>query len=223
VIDEFKNQDKFDTKKATQNNYNKMSKWYDLFGSFENRFRRKGLQLLNVSSAEKILEIGSGTGRSINDISKKLDQTGMIHGIDLSNKMISKASNRAIKRKYSDRAYFICGDAEHLPYNSNIFDGIFISFTIELFEDQEISQILNECKRVLKHEGRICIVTLSRRKVNCMVKIYEKLHKKMPKIIDCRPIRIDDYLQRTNMLIHTTKQMMMWGLPVDIVIAIKNG
>ncbi|NHK30120.1 MAG: methyltransferase domain-containing protein [Asgard group archaeon] len=213
---------KITSKLISKKSYNKMSKWYDLFSSFEKRYRKEGLRKLDIKSEETILEVGFGTGHSLVKIAKQVGEKGFVHGIDISEGMIKKTLKRIHKAKVQENIYLICGDATQLPYIDEMFDSIFICFTIELFDFDDISKILTEAKRVLEEEGRICIITLSNRKTNLMTKIYNLFHKKMPKIVDCRPIGLRKFIDDVSLTISDTKEMMMWGLPVDIIVAKKK-
>jgi demethylmenaquinone methyltransferase/2-methoxy-6-polyprenyl-1,4-benzoquinol methylase len=115
-----------------------------------------------------------------------------------------------------------CGDATNLPYKTETFDAVFSSFTLELFDTPEIPLVLNECWRVLKHQGRICIVSLSKYgKQNSMMKLYEWAHVKFPDIIDCRPIIVQQALMKAGFEIKQFTCRSMWTLPVEVVLGSK--
>ena len=54
-----------------------------------------------------------------------------------------------------------------------------------------------------------------------MIRLYEWLHKKFPKFIDCRPIFLRKSLNEANFQIINVVELPMWGLPVEIVLAKK--
>lgn len=115
-----------------------------------------------------------------------------------------------------------CGDATDLPYEAETFDAIFSSFTLELFDTSEIPLVLKECWGVLKPQGRICIVSLSKNgKQNSMLRLYEWAHEKFPDIIDCRPIFVQKALLTAGFEIKQTACHSMWGLPVEMVLGSK--
>lgn len=145
--------------------------------------------MLKARRGETILEIGFGTGHSLLTLAEPVGESGHIHGIDLSEEMLAIANSRIEPAGLSKRVALRCGDSTSLPFKADTLDAAFSSFTLELFDTPEIPLELNECWRVLKQQGRICIVSLSRyRKPNSMMRLYEWAHERFPYFIDCRPI-----------------------------------
>ncbi len=209
------------TKEEAGETYNKLSKWYDLLaGYWERKPRDIGLRMLGVKEGEKVLEIGFGTGRAIISLAESVGNSGRVYGIDISSGMHEVAGSAIMKADLSERVEFICGDAIELSFETNFFDAIFMSFTLELFDTPEIPIVLQECNRVLKKNGRICVVAMSKRgKAGLMMKIYEWAHEKFPKYIDCRPIFVEEALKNAGCKIISIKKMSLWRLPVEIVLA----
>jgi len=207
------------TKQDVQSNYDKMSWYYGFFASFERRCRRAGINLLQLKAGERLLEIGFGTGNALSFLSKKVGPTGELFGVDLSLKM-TKRANRKVQR-LKTRVNLLCGDATFLPFVNCSFDAIFISFTLELLSEQEITRALKECSRTLVEGGYLCVLSLSRRTLNCLVRLYERLHAAWPLVFDCRPILIKEFLDNS-FSITREKPLMLWGLPVDIIVAEKK-
>ncbi|MBU4534796.1 MAG: hypothetical protein KKF16_02990 [Euryarchaeota archaeon] len=46
-------------------NYDKMSRWYDIFTGPEKQYLYYGLQILQVTEGDRVLEIGFGTGDAL--------------------------------------------------------------------------------------------------------------------------------------------------------------
>lgn len=206
------------SKREAQDYYDKLSKWYDLIsGKNEHKINMEGLEKLLIKSGEIVLEIGFGTGKIIKEIAELVGPEGMVHGIDISGEMKKRALTRIDEDKLK-RVCLICGDAVTLPYDDEFFDSLFMGFTLELFDTSEIPIILTECKRVLKKTGRICIISMSKRKLNLPVKIYEWAHERFPKQIDCRPIYTEDILRNNGFKIVETVDKSIFGLPVEIII-----
>jgi len=210
------------TKQEAKENYNKISRWYDIFSLPERKYIEIGLQRLNAKEKERILEIGFGTGNSIIELAKSVGNQGKVYGVDISETMNQITKSKIEKAGLSDRVFLKCEDATKQPFKNDFLDGIFMSFTLELFDLPEIPIVLNECNRVLKPKGRISIVAMSRpEKLNIVTKIYEWSHRKFPKYIDCRPIQVKQSVEDAGFQIIDSAEMMMWGLPVAIVLANK--
>ncbi len=210
------------TKEQAKISYDKMSRWYDLMTGMEKKFRVVGLKKLDVQENEKILEIGFGTGFCTAALAKSVGGNGKIYGLDISEGMLKQTSSRIKKAGLEGRVELKLGDATNLPYTDNFFDAIFISFVLELFDTPDIPIVLQQFKRVLKNEGRICVVAMSKEgKAGVMQKLYEWSHKKFPKYIDCRPIYVRQVLEKEKFRIIDAATMSMMSLPVEIVLGRK--
>ena len=209
------------SKDEAKASYNRMSRWYDLVaGNSEKKYRDIGLQKLNAQPGERILEIGYGTGHCIKALATAVTSTGQICGVDISEGMYHIAQTRINDVGLSDRADLRVGDGAALPFPSDSFDGVFMSFTLELFDTPEIPQLLQQCYSVLRPEGRIVIVSLIK-KAGKAVSIYEWFHEKMPAAVDCRPIHAQADLTAADFTIQDVTALSMWGLPVEIILATK--
>ena len=210
------------SKESARTAYDRLSRWYDLLaGSSEKKFADIGLQKLDVKAGEKILEIGFGTGGSLVFLVQLAGTTGKVYGVDLSPGMFRVAQSKLKKNGMLSRVELQCADAVHLPYPENSFDAVFMSFVLELFDTPELPLVLRECKRVLRDDGRICVVSLSKQK-KLSVRLYEWFHMRFPAYVDCRPIFVRETLEQAGFQIMDSIQMVMWGLPVNIIVAQKS-
>lgn len=210
------------SKQAARSSYNRMSGWYDLIaGSSERKFREKGLELLNDVAGETVLEAGCGTGHSLLTLAHQVGLEGRVYGLDLSEGMLGQARSRLFRSGSNNQVMLQCGDAAHLPFPANSFDALFMSFTLELFDTPEIPLVLAECRRVLKIGGRMGLVSLVK-KNGFMVDLYEWLHLQFPVLVDCRPIFARDIIVEAGFQIVEAKDLVMWGLPVDVILACKD-
>ncbi len=202
--------------------YNKIAKVYDLLSEHsEQPVRQAGLEMLNARPGEKILEIGFGTGHSLIELARAVGPAGRVFGIDLSEKMVEASLQLVRKKGLETRVELTCGDALHLPHAAESFDGIFTSFTLELFDTPEIPQVLAECRRVLRAGGRIVVVGMSRVGPNGLVtEIFEWTHRHFPNYLDCRPILVRQALEDADFHIVDSRLMKMW-VNVELVCARK--
>ncbi|MAT98229.1 MAG: 2-heptaprenyl-1,4-naphthoquinone methyltransferase [Anaerolineaceae bacterium] len=211
------------SKEKARANYNRLSRWYDIIaGSTEKKYRDVGLQKLAARPGEHILEIGFGTGHCILALAQAVGESGQVCGIDLSEGMLTITQDRLRQAGLLDRVDLRVGDAAKLPFAEGEFDGVFMSFTLELFDSPEIPVVLKQCYEVLKSGGRLAVVALVKQP-GTAVKIYEWFHEKMPVAVDCRPIYAQADLTAAGFHIQDVAAMSMWGLPVEIILAQKGG
>ena len=97
-----------------------------------------------------------------------------------------------------------------------------MSFTLELFDTPEISKMLSECHRVLKKEGRIGVVSLSKKNETVLSRMYEWLHEVFPRMLDCRPIFVEDALNEAGFTTQDAALISMWGLPIEMIVGKKT-
>jgi ubiquinone/menaquinone biosynthesis C-methylase UbiE len=209
------------SKQQARASYDRLSRWYDLLaGRSERRFMEMGLHRLAVQEGEAVLEIGFGTGHGIVALAQAVGRSGRVYGIDLSQGMLDITRSRVARAALDNRVHLYLEDAVHLPFEANSMDAVLMSFTLELFDTLEIPVILQECWRVLRPAGRIVVVAMSRRgRVGWMLRLYEWAHRRWPSYLDCRPIHAQEALQGAGFALAEFTLSMMYGLPVEIVLA----
>jgi demethylmenaquinone methyltransferase/2-methoxy-6-polyprenyl-1,4-benzoquinol methylase len=213
------------SKDAARTSYNRMSRWYDMIaGSTEKKYRDWGLEKLSAQPGEKILEIGFGTGHCLVALAKAVGPSGHVLGLDISDGMLAIARERLNGEKLADRVDLYLGDAAHLDFiEPNSLDGIFMSFTLELFDNPEIPRVLEECHRILKPGGRLAVVSMTKtHPPGIAVRMYEWFHEHIPDYADCRPIFARQAFEETGFKIQNVSVLSMWGLPVEIILGKKS-
>lgn len=110
-----------------------------------------------------------------------------------------------------------------MPFEAGFFDAVFMSFTLELFPEPEIPTVLGECFRVLKERGRLCLASMyDSRERGPMMRLYLWLHRRLPRFVDCRPIRASQYVAEAGFRVEATELLSICGLPVEVVLGRKD-
>jgi demethylmenaquinone methyltransferase/2-methoxy-6-polyprenyl-1,4-benzoquinol methylase len=211
------------SREETKAFYDKIAGVNDLLAEHsEQPVRQAGLKMLAAKSGEQILEIGFGTGHSLVALAEAVGPAGRVFGVDLSEKMLEHAQTLVRKQALEDRVELCCADALHLPYPDASMDGVFMSFTLELFDTPEIPRVLAECKRVLKTGGRVVVVAMSRaRPKGLVMEVFEWTHRHFPNYLDCRPILVRQAMEDAGFRITACEMEKMW-VTVEIVSGVKD-
>jgi ubiquinone/menaquinone biosynthesis C-methylase UbiE len=211
------------TKAEAKESYDRMSSYYDLLsGGYEQKYKNLALQQLHITRGETVLEVGFGTGHSLQQIAEAVGEAGRVYGIDISSGMLVVSRRRLEKTGLLNRVELTCDDATKMPYADNEFDAVFMSFTLELFDIPEIPLLLAEIWRVLKPTGRIGVLGMSKEGgYSLLLRLYEWLHRKLPQTIDCRPIYVEQSLKDAGFEITHNERVSLMGLPAEIVVGTK--
>lgn len=212
------------SKEDARASYNRLSRWYDVIaGSTEKKYRDRGLEKLSAQPGERILEIGFGTGHCLVTLAQAVGPSGRVIGVDISDGMLAIARDRLQSEGLGERVNLHLGDAAKLDFiEAGSLDGVFMSFTLELFDNPEIPRVLQECHRILKPGGRLAVVSMTKTDPpGVAVRMYEWFHEKVPNYADCRPIFARQAIEQVGFSIQDVVVSSMWGLPVEIVLGKK--
>lgn len=211
------------SKEETKSFYNKIARVYDMLAEHsEQPMREAGLKLLAAASGETILEVGFGTGHCLVELAHAVGSAGKILGVDISEVMLAQSQALLDQEHLAERVELHCGDAQHLPYATETIDGIFTSFTLELFDTPELPAVLAEWRRVLKPGGRLVVVAISKEgEQGFIIRAFEWTHRHFPNLLDCRPIFVRRALETLGFRVEQGHIEQMW-VPVEIVLGIKD-
>ncbi|QDU36391.1 Demethylmenaquinone methyltransferase [Maioricimonas rarisocia] len=204
--------------------YDRIAHAYDFIADAnEHKARETGEVALNLQPGERVFEIGYGTGNTLVDIAKAVGESGYVAGLDVSPKMRDVAAGKVAEAQLATPVELVVGDARELPFGDNSFQAAFTSFTLELFEPEDIPKVLGEVKRVLQPGGRLGVVSMAvvpaGEHESGLEKTYKWMHQHFPHIVDCRPIDVDEVLNAAGFEVASSERMEIWTMPVAMVVA----
>lgn len=205
--------------------YDRFSLLYGLIiEKFSRTARKKGIQMMNLTKGERVLEIGSGSGEDLITISDLVGEDGEVHGIDISQNMVRYARKMIEKTAFHQNVKLTRGDARTLPYEDECFDAIYTAETLELFEKEDIENVLSECDRVLKNQGKICVISSDKKasESSTVVQLYESVYEKCQLLnqFGCRPICVERVLEDAGFEILKISDVFSFCFPMPLRIII---
>jgi len=121
-------------------------------------WRKKAIKQLAESRPQQLLDIATGTG-DLAILAAETLKPKRIVGADLSEEMMKIARQKAEQRGLSQVMTFQREDCMSLSFQDNSFDAVTAAFGIRNFEN--LDQGLREMHRVLRPDGRLCIIELT--------------------------------------------------------------
>jgi ubiquinone/menaquinone biosynthesis C-methylase UbiE len=176
-----------------------------------------------LEQAEKVFELGCGTGRfAFRLLTKHLSLSASYLGIDLSQTMIKIAEQRI--SDYAERAKVVQSDGSiHFPLPDSSVDRVVSTYVLDLLSETDIRLAVSEASRVLIPNGKLCLaslthgVTFASRIVCALWSAVFSLNA--PLVGGCRPIRLDSFFDPDIWLIDYRNVVTQWGVPSEVLIA----
>jgi malonyl-CoA O-methyltransferase len=125
---------------------------YDSLAKVQKKVTDRFAELLatGITPPAAILDIGAGTGRLLEKVSRTFPDTYLV-GVDLAFGMTKVARNRL---EQINRTSLVCSDAEALPFRDDSFDIVISTSTYQWITPLE--KAFAEVHRTLKPSGRFC-------------------------------------------------------------------
>jgi demethylmenaquinone methyltransferase / 2-methoxy-6-polyprenyl-1,4-benzoquinol methylase len=139
-----------------QDFFSRIASRYDLVnhlmtGWQDKNWRRFAVEKLELPLSAKLLDIGSGSGQIVREAERQYPDCLCI-AADLTLAMIAVGQ----KKKLPIQPHWTAADANLLPFQAELFDGVISGFLIRNLEDVMIG--LKNQYRILKTGGRIAIL-----------------------------------------------------------------
>ena len=135
-------------KRRIREDFSKAARTYDAAAIVQEEICSRALERLSTLKLQPrtILDLGSGTGKSVLELQKIFPQTKVI-ACDISLPMLLQ----------NQKPFSVCTDAEQLAIKDESIDVIFSTSTFQWCE--ELIKVFAECFRVLKKKGAIVFST----------------------------------------------------------------
>lgn len=201
--------------------YNKIAPFYNIWGkATESKARNRALELAQIKDGQTVLEVAVGTGLAFYEVAKR-NPNGLNIGIDLSEGMLAKAKKRMEKLKTSN--YILkTGTAFKLDLENESVDVLINNYMFDLITFDEMDQIIDEFKRVLKTNGKLILVnmTIGERFGS---NIYELIYKTFPMAMGgCRGVKLTEKLKVHGFDIKVREYHQQLLFPSEVIFSLKS-
>lgn len=201
--------------------YRWISRFYGLHeGWFERALREKAVELLCPAEGEAILEVGCGAGFALPAMAARIGPSGSLSGLDLSLEMIRRARAKTEARALR-ASFFTRADALALPFRDGVFDAVYMSGVLELYDEPARVEILKEVARVLKPEsGRAVVAAMSDDgRTSSLLRAYEWVRAVLPGIVPCGSVDGERFASEAGLSVQQSARVRLKGLvPIEILL-----
>ncbi len=202
--------------------YNRLASKYDVWGILlESRARKRALELADIQDGQNILEVAVGTGLAFYNIVSR-NPNGRNAGIDLSSGMLEKARSRLEPLRKSGANHTLrIGTAFKLDVKDNSIDLLVNNYMFDLIPFDKMDKILNEFHRVLKKDGKLVLVNMTKGE-RLGSGIYDRLYKISPRAMGgCRGIQLSDRLKQHGFKLDKREYHQQLLFPSEVILAYK--
>ncbi|MEM2914143.1 MAG: class I SAM-dependent methyltransferase [Candidatus Bathyarchaeia archaeon] len=138
--------------------YNESAKVFDsLYKAEQNLKIKKALGAIRIRYSDMVLDVGCGTGFLFEHIFKDI---GFLVGLDLSQELLRLATIRSKSLHDGNNISLIRADADHMPFQREIFDKVFALTLSQNIPD--FNRTLQEMMRVAKKDSTIVVTGLKK-------------------------------------------------------------
>jgi phosphatidylethanolamine/phosphatidyl-N-methylethanolamine N-methyltransferase len=190
----------------TLRTYRLFSGSYDLvFGPVFHPGRKEAVRIANDRPAQRILEVGVGTGLSL----PHFRRDARVTGIDVSAEMLAKARRRVERLKLKQVEALQVMDAEQMSFADNAFDAVLALYVASVVPDP--ARFAAEMRRVCKPGGTIVIVNHFTSENGIMRFIEKRLAPLAGKIGFHADFPLDRFLAVSRLAVRETRPSNLFG------------
>jgi len=156
--------------------FNSVARRYDLMNDLMSAglhrlWKRVAIETIAIRPGMQILDLASGTGDLARAMSHRAGPDGHVILADINDQMLRVGRDRCIDNGELKGLSWCQCDAEMLPYPSQSFNRVTISFGLRNVTDKETA--LKEMYRVLKPGGKALVLEFSKPISAALSKIYD--------------------------------------------------
>ena len=142
--------------------FDRIAPRYDVFNTVttlgrDRTWRKRSVRLAAPAPVEHALDVATGTGKMALEL---LARARRVTALDFSHPMLRVAAERARSHLRDGRLRLLTADATATPFASDTFDCATMGFGLRNMEDP--AACLRELLRVLRPDGRLAVLELSR-------------------------------------------------------------
>jgi demethylmenaquinone methyltransferase/2-methoxy-6-polyprenyl-1,4-benzoquinol methylase len=141
--------------------FSRIASRYDLTNTvisagLDHVWRRRLAQGVARHEVQTVLDVACGTGGVMAQLARYCSPTTRLIGVDFTETMLHIGRQRLATAALAHRVYLCVGDAHCLPHPEQSFDAVTMMFGVRNFANPAAG--LAECYRVLRPEGRLCLI-----------------------------------------------------------------
>lgn len=160
-------------KQQVEEMFDNISSRYDFLNHFlslgiDYSWRTKVRKAVKKTGAKRILDVATGTADLAIELIK-IDGVQVV-GVDISQGMLDIGQVKLNHKKLTNRIILQQADSENLPFESEYFDAVTVSFGVRNFEN--LDKGLKDMGRVLKQGGSLFVLEFSKPTNPIFSKLY---------------------------------------------------
>ena len=203
--------------------YDRIGSRQDTQAFYEDRAAALVLRHGDFGSAQRVFELGTGTGRfALRLLSEHLPATALYRGVDLSPTMVEIARRRLAR--YSPRAEVALSHGEpSLPESASSCDRLVSNYVLDLLSEEDIARVLQEAHRILRPGGLLCLSGLSTGAgpiSRFVARAWERVHALRPELVGgCRPLDLRAQLPASGWHVVNHEHLAPFSIPSEVLVA----
>ncbi len=177
------------------------------------------LALLHPAPGERVLDVGTGTGRLAVALADLVGEEGKVFGVDVSPAMLRQAQRQIARTPFRDRIEVRQGDVRALPFADGSFDAAAVSLVLELLRPEGTAGALKELRRVVRPGGRIVLAALAEEMpYGRTLSFYLVLRSILRLAALGRPLALRRLATQAGLVARISMRRSLLRLPVDILL-----